>query len=185
MFSSKLNLSPLFRKEYTTVQLSTTKMFLLKVTCKMSHPTINFWFGIEVVDVEKICPPVLVTKWFFLYYKPSRTLAEKFTYFNVKKQHKHVGWSQPARKIISTSLNIREGGNFLKKLCCCVGGRVREGNLVLPTELVTKVGHRREFKSWRVFWVSALCRSDEGLRLESSAMKLFTVANSLNIFRED
>ena len=26
---------------------------------------------------------------------------------------------------------------------------------------------------------------DEGLRLESSAMKLFTVANSLNIFRED
>lgn len=112
MFSSKLNLSLLFRKEQTTVQLSTTKMFLLKVTYKMSHPTINFWFGIEVVDVEKICPPVLVTKWFFLYYKPSRTLAEKFTYFNVKKQHKHVGWSQPARKIISTSLNIREGGSF-------------------------------------------------------------------------
>ena len=28
-------------------------------------------------------------------------------------------------------------GKFLKKLWCCVGGRVQQGNLVLSTDLIT------------------------------------------------
>ena len=30
-----------------------------------------------------------------------------------------------------------EGGKFLKKLWCCVSGRVQQGNMVLLTELIT------------------------------------------------
>ena len=30
-----------------------------------------------------------------------------------------------------------EGGKFLKKLWCCVSGRVQQGSLVLSTELIT------------------------------------------------
>ena len=39
----------------------------------------------------------------------------------------------------------RVGGKFLKKLWCCVGGRVQQGNLVLSTVLITLIGHRKEF----------------------------------------
>ena len=35
---------------------------------------------------------------------------------------------------------MNKGGKFLKKLWCCVGGRVKQGNLVLSTELITEIG---------------------------------------------
>ena len=33
--------------------------------------------------------------------------------------------------------NLHKWGKFLKKLWCCVGGRIQQGNLVLVTELIT------------------------------------------------
>ena len=33
--------------------------------------------------------------------------------------------------------NLHRWGTFLKKLWCCVGGRIQQGNLVLVTELIT------------------------------------------------
>ena len=32
---------------------------------------------------------------------------------------------------------VNKGGKFLKKLWCCVDGRVKQGNLVLSTTLIT------------------------------------------------
>ena len=32
---------------------------------------------------------------------------------------------------------MNKGDKFLKKLCCCVGGKVEQGHLVLSTELTT------------------------------------------------
>ena len=36
-----------------------------------------------------------------------------------------------------TFIFTNEGGKFLKKLWCCVGGRKQQGNLPLATELIT------------------------------------------------
>ena len=55
--------------------------------------------------------------------------------------------------------------------------KITEGNLVLSTELVAKIGLSKEFKSWRFERKSFLNRSDGGLTLETSAFKLYTVAN--------
>ena len=53
-------------------------------------------------------------------------------------------------------------GKFLKKLRCRVGGRVKQGNLVLSTELITYIGHRKEFKSLR-FEREPLVRANGGI----------------------
>ena len=45
------------------------------------------------------------------------------------------------------NLKVNREGKFLKKLWCCVGGRVKKGNLVLSTELITLIGHRKQFQS--------------------------------------
>ena len=42
---------------------------------------------------------------------------------------------------------MNKGGKFLEKLWCLLGGRVQQGNLVLSTELITEIGHRKEFQS--------------------------------------
>ena len=34
------------------------------------------------------------------------------------------------------SINFNKGGKFLKKLWCCVGGKVLQGNLALSTDLI-------------------------------------------------
>lgn len=34
---------------------------------------------------------------------------------------------------------------FLKKLWCCIGGRFLKDNWILSTELMVKIGHRKEF----------------------------------------
>ena len=34
-------------------------------------------------------------------------------------------------------LKTAEGGKFLKKQWCCIGGRVQQGNIVLSTEFIT------------------------------------------------
>ena len=60
---------------------------------------------------------------------------------------------------------------FLKKLWCCVGGRVQQGNLVLTTELKMYICHRRKSQS-----VSPSSES-EWLTLKTSTLKLFTMAN--------
>ena len=44
---------------------------------------------------------------------------------------------QSAKKSIYEIKKLKnKGGKFLKKLWCSVGGRVRQGNLVLSTELI-------------------------------------------------
>ena len=42
-----------------------------------------------------------------------------------------------------TFIFTNEGDKFLKKLWCCVGGRKQQGNLLLATELITLIGHRK------------------------------------------
>ena len=39
------------------------------------------------------------------------------------------------------------------------------------------IGHRKEFLSWRYEHYPFVIRTEEGLTLEASAKKLFTVAN--------
>ena len=53
--------------------------------------------------------------------------------------------------------------NYGGKLWCCVGERVQQGNLVLPTRLKTGSGHRKGFLSPR-----------EGLTLGTLALQLLT-----------
>ena len=43
----------------------------------------------------------------------------------------------PKSLIKETYSLLNKGGNFLKKLWCCIGKRVYQGNLVLSTELIT------------------------------------------------
>ena len=40
-----------------------------------------------------------------------------------------------------------KGDKFLKKPWCCVGGAVLQDNVILSTELIMKIGHRKEFVS--------------------------------------
>ena len=40
-------------------------------------------------------------------------------------------------RLILRILQSKKGGKFLKKLWCCVGGRVEQGNSVLSTDLIT------------------------------------------------
>ena len=54
---------------------------------------------------------------------------------------------------------MKKGGKFLKKLYSCDGARVKQGNLVLSTELIN----------------ANVIHSNEGSK--RSALKLFTVAN--------
>ena len=61
---------------------------------------------------------------------------------------------------------INKGGKFLKKLWCCVCGRVWQGTNVAPFSAHNAHTTHNSF-----------IRSDEGLALETSAFKLFTVAN--------
>ena len=49
------------------------------------------------------------------------------------------------------NLNTNKGGKFLKKLWCCVGGKVQQGNLVLTTELNTLIGHRKDCKGFTLY----------------------------------
>ena len=56
---------------------------------------------------------------------------------------------------------MKKGGKFLEKLYSCDGARVKQGNLVLSTELIN----------------ANVIHSNEGLTLKTSALKLFTVAN--------
>ena len=49
-----------------------------------------------------------------------------------------VIWEVPHHSEVSHPMGKwGEGGKFLKKLWCCVSGRVQQGNLVLSTELIT------------------------------------------------
>ena len=48
-----------------------------------------------------------------------------------------------------TRSQLNQGGKFVKKLWCCVGGRVKQSNLVLSIEFITLIGHRKGFQSWR------------------------------------
>ena len=49
-----------------------------------------------------------------------------------------VRWEVPHHSEVSHPMGKwGEGGKFLKKLWCCVSGRVQQGNLVLSTELIT------------------------------------------------
>ena len=56
---------------------------------------------------------------------------------NKKKQFLRCKTSDIDVSLIESSSTSNEGGKFLKKLWCCVGGRVQQGNLVLSTELKT------------------------------------------------
>ena len=73
----------------------------------------------------------------------------------IKKMNKYVCNTYSDRFITFTNWNkqlfsqMNKGGKFLKKLWCSVGGRVEQGNFVLSTELITFIGHRKEFKTWR------------------------------------
>ena len=42
---------------------------------------------------------------------------------------------------------MNKGGKLLKKLWCCVDGRVEQGHLVLSTELKGLIGHCKELKA--------------------------------------
>jgi len=42
---------------------------------------------------------------------------------------------------------FEQGGYFLKKLWCCVGGDVEHKILDLSTELIMQTGHRKEIES--------------------------------------
>ena len=52
---------------------------------------------------------------------------------------------------------------------------------MLPTELIASVGHREEFKSRRFERQPFVRAIDQGLMLETSAFKLFTVANLIKV----
>lgn len=50
---------------------------------------------------------------------------------------------------VISRVGVDKEGRFLKKLRCCVDGRVEPGNLILLAELMTYIGHRKEFQSLR------------------------------------
>ena len=72
---------------------------------------------------------------------------------------------------------MNKGGKFLKKLWCCIGGEVKQGNLVLSTELLSLIGHHKEFQSWSLEYSPLSEQTRKGLTLQMSALKLFEVAN--------
>ena len=59
-----------------------------------------------------------------------------------------VRWEVPQHSEVSHPRGTwGEGGKFLKKLWCCVSGRVQQGNLVLSTELIMYLDHQKELQS--------------------------------------
>ena len=52
---------------------------------------------------------------------------------------------------------------------------------MLPTGLIASIGHREEFKSRRFERQPFFRAIDQGLMLETSAFKLFTVANLIKV----
>ena len=76
-------------------------------------------------------------------------------------------------------------GKFLKKLWCCVSGRVQQGNLVLSTELVIYICTSVTIESFKADILSISPRqsnNDEALTdvwlvLEMSTLKLLIAAN--------
>ena len=76
-------------------------------------------------------------------------------------------------------------GKSLKKLWCCVSGRVQQGNLVLSTELVIYICTSVTIKSFKADILSISprqsnndeCLTDVWLMFEMSALKLLIAAN--------
>ena len=56
-----------------------------------------------------------------------------------EKRFKLVGYHVYKRPKKSVQLTVYHDyrGKFLKKLCCCVAWRIKQGNFVLPNESVT------------------------------------------------
>ena len=77
-------------------------------------------------------------------------------------------------------VSLHKGGKFLKKLWCSFSGRVEQGNLILSTELIMQIGHGKEFQNWNFDCLPFLRMNDKGRSLEMSALKLLTVANSVD-----
>ena len=75
---------------------------------------------------------------------------------------------------ISMSTNLL----FLKKLWCCVRGRVKHENSVLLNELRKVNYHRERFKELTFRPLTLRIRSDKGLTLETSAFQIFYGGNS-------
>ena len=65
-------------------------------------------------------------------------------YVKILKANEGINRQRLRHETNSVHLHKNTGGKFLKKLWCCVGGRVKQGNLVLSTELITLICHRRQ-----------------------------------------
>ena len=63
-------------------------------------------------------------------------------YVKLLKANEGISRQRLRHETNSVHLHKNKGGKFLKKLWCYVGGRVKQGNLVLSTELITLIGHR-------------------------------------------
>ena len=68
-------------------------------------------------------------------------------------------------------LKINKGGEVsVKRLWCCVGGRHNRVIWYYQLSWYSKIGHRKEFQSWRFELAPFVICSDEWLKLETSAL---------------
>ena len=54
---------------------------------------------VDIVDIEQICPPMFITFFICLIFKPNWTLAEKSQELSIKQQNEHVRWCQPVKEL--------------------------------------------------------------------------------------
>ena len=67
-------------------------------TARISNYLLQQTVGIEIVDIQQVCPPVLDTLRVRLFGEPQGSLAKELSKVLVEQYYEHVTWGQPGRK---------------------------------------------------------------------------------------